>query len=501
MKFESIENFVCLFEEGLIQNINATNDKGETYLMIACEGGFIDCARVLIERGAGVNLKGRDFQSALTKACYKGHLDIVTLLIAHNATPLHYDEENNSPCLIACETGNLELLEWAFEHGGNVNRPPGFGDALAIAFNYDQSHIVDWLLHHGYDLNYVDGYPRDNPLTMACESDYVGLAEFLLDQGADININAGEYGRDDEDEVQDAAAFPLFSACWKGHIEIVELLIERGADIHMENDAAFVVAAKCGHTAIVQLLLSAGSNIDSISEFWPHTALMAACQSGHTEVATLLLDNGADIDLFIDIDYATDFEDWISPLILSCHSHVGIMLLLIDRGADVVRDRDFALMRSCYKPSLECAKAMLEHGADPNTVNKDHYSVLSMHCNAYSINLEIVELLLRHGADVNHADKDGCTPLHRLLSNHYCQEVTRVACGRMLLECGTDVTIAEKNGQTALDLASSMEPAFGWRHRDPRALPRRQHPELMDLCEEYKDRNDRSRLALEPVLK
>ena len=56
MKFESIEKFVGLFEKGLIENINATNDTGETYLMIACEGGFIDCARVLIERGAGVNL-------------------------------------------------------------------------------------------------------------------------------------------------------------------------------------------------------------------------------------------------------------------------------------------------------------------------------------------------------------------------------------------------------------------------------------------------------------
>lgn len=467
MKYEPLENFVDLFKNGLIENINALNAKRESYLMIACDEGLVDCTRVLIENGANLNLRCVMLESALHKACDKKHLEIIKLLLI-SGVDLHEDYGlNHAPLVVACDQGDIEAADLCLERGLDINSRFE-GDVLIVSYKANRMNIVTWLLEHNYDVNFVDDQvPEDNPLIHACEKGWTDLVQFLFDQGADVNIVAGSYL---DQNGGDVPAFPLFAACRSGHLEIVKLLIERGADIHKEGEVSLVLASAGGFIDVVELLLTAGSYVNSLSSWWPRTALIAATVEGHIEMVELLLDNGAEINII---------DDWgDSALVLACEcSRLGIMHLLIDRGADVVRDRDHSYYRACAKPSYECAKAMLELGADPNTV-EDNTSALSFHCRR-NISLEHIELLLEFGADPNYTD--GGTPLHNLFSP-YSKRTVPIDCARKLLDYGADVTIADWQGRTALDLAGRF-------------------PELLALCAEYRDLNDRQRLALEPVLK
>lgn len=79
----------------------------------------------------------------------------------------------------------------------------------------------------------------------------IKLVQFLLDNGADVNIADDKYG-----------ATALMYAVGGGHIEIVKLLIEKKADVNLKDKEGYTAlyAAKVkGNSEIVRLLKEAGA--------------------------------------------------------------------------------------------------------------------------------------------------------------------------------------------------------------------------------------------------
>ncbi|KAL2848944.1 ankyrin repeat-containing domain protein [Aspergillus pseudodeflectus] len=159
---------------------------------------------------------------------------------------------------------------------------------------------------------------HDNALQAASAKSHQEIVKLLLDKGADINVQGGEYGN------------ALQAASFGGHQKIIQLLLEKGADINAQGGHygnALQAASLQGHTEIVCLLLDKGADIDARGGEYGD-ALQAASFGGYQEIVRLLLDKGADINA-----QCGEFGNALQAA--SFGGHQDIVRLLLDMGADI----------------------------------------------------------------------------------------------------------------------------------------------------------------------
>lgn len=206
----------------------------------------------------------------------------------------------------------------------------------------------------------------------------------LLKQGANPNIAT-------------QGSMPLHKAAGDGHLEIMRLLIKGGADVNaQEQDGRSVLAeAVSSHdAAVVRFLLDAGAKPDGF-------ALGQACWLGRAENVQLLLDAGAKPD---------------DGLVRAAQGgHAKLVKLLLDKGADVnttaqSKVGDTALHTGALQGGPEVVRLLLEHGANPNFMNKARQTPLHRAISG-DCELETVKLLVAAGARLNMPDEDGMTPV------------------------------------------------------------------------------------------
>lgn len=98
---------------------------------------------------------------------------------------------------------------------------------------------------------------------------------------------------------------------------------------------------------------------------------------------------------------------------------------------------------------FECAKVIIEHGADPHAgegVLDPFYWANACH------NVKLVEFMLAHGADINHFYRKESPTV--LFFNTEWEHEEIVEC---LLRHGADVTVKNDSGKTVFDIAQSQE--------------------------------------------
>ena len=146
-------------------------------------------------------------------------------------------------------------------------------------------------------------YLGDTPLLTAIAFDNLELVRFLLEHGADPNI-----------EVDDGYTC-LLAAIESDADEstsIVSELIQAGADIHATGISGCTplhMAAACGHVEKARLLIDAGADVNRRKEIdASETPLMEAAFTGQPSVVRLLLEHGADPSMRDTIHNQTPLE-------------------------------------------------------------------------------------------------------------------------------------------------------------------------------------------------
>lgn len=211
----------ALLEAGADPNILSDGDEGlgegMTALMFVA-GSFFAAgkrdvvAKMLIQAGADVNLKGADGNTALM--CGLEHVEVVKVLLEAGANFNAEDDEGNSVLMLAQTKGSFKgrkLLEQAGASQAGLDKV-----ALVEAVYSQEIEKVKALIQAGVDVNYQDGAA----LVKAASKGNLAIVELLIQAGANVNLGAK------------SGFTPLANAAYRGDTEIVELLMRSGADIH-----------------------------------------------------------------------------------------------------------------------------------------------------------------------------------------------------------------------------------------------------------------------------
>ena len=157
--------------------------------------------RLLLDRGADVNINEDKHGYALQVAANAGHESIVRLLLKRGADV-------------------------------NAGRDED-GNALQSASTWEAEGVVRTLLEHGADVNMLGGR-YGSPLGAAIARGHVGFVAALLEAGADVNLSRG---RSYVGANETYSIFQPYVHTALNRPDIMRLLLEKGAGANTRNTA------------------------------------------------------------------------------------------------------------------------------------------------------------------------------------------------------------------------------------------------------------------------
>jgi len=165
--------------------------KGATPLFIACSY-YEEMAKLLISKGADVNIKTYGGDSPLMAACFNSE-ELVDLLLSKGAD---INAKNNdgtgvfAHCIMGIMQGKVStgLAERLLSKGANVDEAPTSGDvagytSLMIAANNGQHDLAKFLISKGADVN-AKAKDGSTALSLATKENDTAMVKLLKDFGA-----------------------------------------------------------------------------------------------------------------------------------------------------------------------------------------------------------------------------------------------------------------------------------------------------------------------------
>ena len=435
----------------------------KTVLHSAIQAKNIELVKFLLENGAQPNLV---FKSRMYTFCAlhmavdittPDDLVMINLLLDYGADPNLYDAFQQTPLLIAVQTGHLPKMELLIARGADVNRAGRWGTTPLLKCIERRGRHMEFLINSGSDVNCVN----DNgisPLMLAMRSDNSRMAESLIHAGADVHFTNSK-GRN---------AF-LDAAMW-GMIHNAELLLNHGADLHFigpngRNALYDALWGRHRHIPMLKFLLERGlgSEIDSrdanqqtpliYAASYPRQGNLTAIQE--CSVMDSLLNHGASIT-------AKDIQGATVLHYLAKRKAPGIIKWLCLEKATSVNECDvngespiFWALKDFGRDDTDgvfaTVRGLLDLGADYLHANAHGQTLLCMA--AYMWCPQSTSLFLERGADIHHRDNDGRTPLHWFAAN---KEIPRNKRSLQVLEIllahGADVNTRTHAGATPLSM-------------------------------------------------
>ena len=360
---------VKLLDQGVDPNqFGSSSDNASSPLMVACLNGHLDLIRLLISRGAKVNLKNGRHETALFKVISSNitkqrvMLEVEHVLLQHKAKVHFGNHYEGSAMMNACRRGNAELVR--------------------LLLPYDSWDDKDYT-HKVFSEAVENGHAKVVELFLACEHIEIAQAELVNslhkacdryhDNSETVRIILDKYPELVDSTIDEQDGYtPLMKA--GDNIDIVKMLLVHGAKIDYQNKlehtdssdgneglTALMIAAERGWLKAVELLLEEGAVVD-LTDSMGRTALIIACEKGQTDSSKLLVEKKANINhvdcrggyaLLYAVKYAV--SDRVSNALLRQFEKIALLAkkmlgtegdtikiieLLLERGAkaDVVAD-------------------------------------------------------------------------------------------------------------------------------------------------------------------
>ena len=216
-EIESVERILHFVE------IDGTNRKGESAMIIAVKQSDIKMVQYLMDKGASVNT---------------------------------VDAEEISLLMMAVDGRNVKMVELLCENGVGVDYRNRMGcTALHIAVSKGYREIVSMLITrtNDVDIKSVKGW---TPMMFAVKSGHIEIVRMLLQYGDAVDVNA----------MNESRCTALMLAVFSGHQNIVRLLLDNGAKHSLRDrygHTALIWANKKGNEAMKMMLEAQGSKLSA----------------------------------------------------------------------------------------------------------------------------------------------------------------------------------------------------------------------------------------------
>ena len=255
---------------------------GMTAMLFSVREGCLDCVKLLVEKGAKIDLPDPEGVTPLISSIFNTHFDVAKYLIEQGANVDHWDWWGRTPLYLAVDYNTLphggrpdqpaldqtlpiDIIRMLLEKGANSNPqlkllPPyratgadrgvdqmlSFGatpllraakamDAPAIKLLLEHGAIVDLPNNQGMTptvaasgMGSIDADTRGYFTTPDVQDRAIASLELLLAKGGALNGRAGRF--------QQA---PLHGAAFWGWNKVVEYLLSKGADVNLTDERGY----------------------------------------------------------------------------------------------------------------------------------------------------------------------------------------------------------------------------------------------------------------------
>ena len=322
------EMFKVLVENGfdLESRIKAGEHYPEDYdytpLMIAALRNDYDMVKFLVEKGADVNAKTHsEYSSVVTplllsldyehiESRYDENSSVAEFLINNGADINVKNNHGETPLMYASKLHNIKVVELLIQKGANINAFNNYGNT-ALIYGVNNLETVKLLVENGADVNFYKG--GSTALISAC--DYspernIDVIKYLVSKKANINAqdNKGDTALNKTLDTSDEGSIDILD------FEIANFLIEQGADVNIKNKREYTPLIYLGmgegnfnnksfqeyRIKLAEVLLEKGADINA-QDYEGYTSLIWACASSGSRFAEpyvkFLVEKGADVNI------------------------------------------------------------------------------------------------------------------------------------------------------------------------------------------------------------
>ncbi|ETP27784.1 serine/threonine protein kinase [Phytophthora nicotianae P10297] len=363
--------------------VNTRDHNGETAVMKAAAHGAIEIVRYLAEEcGAVLDTMNADGATALMKAAENGAVEVVQYLSKHHVVNALYLLSRGRALVLAAANGRIDVVRHLVEKCGEDLNFANFNEftALMKAAENGEMEIVQYIAGYCRALR-----SRGRALVLAAENGEIEIVRYLVENcGANVNVasfngftplmKAAEKGKFEVVQYLTrrcgvdkyslrSRGVALVLTAENGNLEITRYLAEKcGVDMSFAikyGAQAIIAAARKGKLAVVQYLTeNCGVSINSLC--WQDKALMLAIENGKIEIVQYLFKQcGADVN--------SSFDGFTALMKAAEKGKIEIVQYLVERcGVDInARSlRGTALLLAAENGEIEAVRFLAEQGAD-----------------------------------------------------------------------------------------------------------------------------------------
>ena len=338
---------------------------------------------------------------------------------------------------VACGNGDTVRSLLQFD-GSLVNKESATGlTALAYACMYGFQDVVAELLAKSARADKAD-IIGCNPLMYAARFGHASCVRLLLRVNCNVNESTCR-----------SSVTALTLAAEMGHIDIVQMLLTAGTDIPKRKRSALHVAASAGghrHRRIIEILEKARYDVN-LADSKGQTPLMYAASSGNDTSVNLLLRLGADRDL-------SDAKGRTALSMAAGCGKMAVVKLLLHECCSITKSDKYSAMpiwHAAKNGYPEVVDELLnheisaKHSSHASDYELDSLPLKRLHTRALKANSRTKQC----SSTVNNVCKtDGSTPLMHMCQYGFHHTVANLCTNGAILD------YPNSEGQTALHVAA-----------------------------------------------